>query len=155
MLGKFNLEGIPPAPRGTPEIEVTFDIDANGILNVSARDKATGKAEKITITNDKGRLSKDEIEKMVADADKFKAQDDIIRKKVETKNDFENYCYRSKKTLEEEKLREHFTEEDKKTIEETCNDGLQFLESDPDTEAMEAKKKEFEAKFNPIMTRVY
>merc|ERR1712213_91809 len=81
----FNLEGIPPAPRGTPQIEVTFDIDANGILNVSAADKATGKAEKITITNDKGRLSKEEIEKMVADADKFKAQDDAIRKKVEAK----------------------------------------------------------------------
>ena len=73
LLGKFNLEGIPPAPRGTPQIEVTFDIDANGILNVSAMDKATSKAEKITITNDKGRLSKEEIEKMVQDAEKFKA----------------------------------------------------------------------------------
>merc|ERR1712102_42816 len=83
LLGKFNLEGIPPAPRGTPQIEVTFDIDANGILNVSACDKATGKAEKITIPNDKGRLSKKEIEKMVADADEFRAQDDAIRKKVE------------------------------------------------------------------------
>merc|ERR1711876_3670 len=76
LLGKFNLEGIPPAPRGTPQIEVTFDIDANGILNVSAADKATGKAEKITITNDKGRLSADEIERMVNDAEKFKADDD-------------------------------------------------------------------------------
>ena len=93
LLGKFNLEGIPPAPRGTPQIEVTFDIDANGILNVSAADKATGKAEKITITNDKGRLSKEEIEKMVADADKFRAQDDAIRKKVEAKNQLENYCF--------------------------------------------------------------
>merc|ERR1712037_251538 len=93
LLGKFNLEGIPPAPRGTPQIEVTFDIDANGILNVSACDKATGKAEKITITNDKGRLSKEEIEKLVADAEKFKAADDIVRKKVEAKNDLENYCF--------------------------------------------------------------
>merc|ERR1711996_44381 len=78
LLGSFNLEGIPPAPRGTPQIEVTFDIDANGILNVSACDKATSKVEKITITNDKGRLSKDEIEKLVADAEKFKAADDIV-----------------------------------------------------------------------------
>merc|ERR1712127_1054310 len=82
LLGKFNLEGIPPAPRGTPQIEVTFDIDANGILNVSACDKATGKSEKITITNDKGRLSKEEIEKMVADAEKYKDEDDKLRKKV-------------------------------------------------------------------------
>merc|ERR1712183_693503 len=83
LLGKFNLEGIPPAPRGTPQIEVTFDIDANGILNVSACDKATGKNEKITITNDKGRLTKEEIEKMVHEAEKFKAEDDKIKNKVE------------------------------------------------------------------------
>merc|ERR1711944_375864 len=142
MLGKFNLEGIPPAPRGTPQIEVTFDIDANGILNVSACDKATGKAEKITITNDKGRLSKEEIEKMVADADKFRAQDDAIRKKVETKNGFENYCFQMKNTLNEEKLKAHFTDEDKQTIESCATEGLQFLESDPETEAIEAKQKE-------------
>merc|ERR1719504_118837 len=79
QLGKFNLEGIPPAPRGTPQIEVTFDIDANGILNVSAMDKASGKNEKITITNDKGRLTKEEIEKMVHEAEKFKDEDDKIR----------------------------------------------------------------------------
>jgi len=92
-LGKFNLEGIPPAPRGTPQIEVTFDIDANGIMNVAACDKATGKQNKITITNDKGRLSKEEIEKMVADAETFKAEDELIAKKVEAKNGFENYCF--------------------------------------------------------------
>merc|ERR1712073_1023 len=137
LLGKFNLEGIPPAPRGTPQIEVTFDIDANGILNVSAADKATGKAEKITITNDKGRLSKEEIEKMVADADKFRAQDDAIRKKVEAKNQLENYCFQMKNTLNEEKLKAHFTDEDKKTIEDASSEGLQFLESDPETEAIE------------------
>ena len=156
LLGKFNLEGIPPAPRGTPQIEVTFDIDANGILNVSACDKATGKAEKITITNDKGRLSKEEIEKMVADADKFRAQDDAMRKRIEAKNGLENYCFQMKNTLNEEKLKTHFTDEDKKTIEETCAEGLQFLESDPEEfEAIEAKQKELEAKFNPIMMRVY
>merc|ERR1739844_494364 len=152
LLGQFNLEGIPPAPRGTPQIEVTFDIDANGILNVSVCDKATGKAEKITITNDKGRLSKEEIEKMVADADKFRAQDDAIRKKVEAKNGLENYCFQMKNTLNEQKLQAHFTEEDKKTIEDTAAEGLQFCESDPDShEAFEKKQKELEARFNPIM----
>merc|ERR1711943_102633 len=99
QLGKFNLEGIPPAPRGVPQIEVTFDIDANGILNVNAADKATGKAENITITNDKGRLTKEEIEKMVNDAEKFKAEDELIKKKVEAKNGFENYCFQMKNTL--------------------------------------------------------
>ena len=93
ILGKFNLEGIPPAARGVPQIEVTFDIDANGILNVSACDKGTGKQNKITITNDKGRLSKDEIESMVADAEKYKAEDELVAKKIESKNGFENYCF--------------------------------------------------------------
>merc|ERR1712187_863252 len=111
-LGKFDLTGIPPAPRGVPQIEVTFDIDANGILNVSAADKSTGKQNKITITNDKGRLSKEEIEKMVSDAEKFKAEDEAIRAKVEAKNGFENYCFQMKNTLQEEKLKAVFTEEE-------------------------------------------
>jgi len=93
VLGKFNLEGIPPAPRGTPQIEVTFDIDANGILNVSAVDKGTGKRNQITITNDKGRLSKEDIERMVNEAEKFKAEDEATAKKVTAKNGFENYCF--------------------------------------------------------------
>merc|ERR1712066_88092 len=157
QLGKFNLEGIPPAPRGTPQIEVTFDIDANGILNVSAADKATGKAENITITNDKGRLSKEEIEKMVADADKFRAQDDQIRKKIEAKNGLENYCFQMRNTLNDEKLKAHFTDEDKQTIEATSNEGLQWIDgnSEAEAEAFEAKQKELEAKFNPIMMRIY
>ena len=93
LLGKFNLEGIPPAPRGTPQIEVTFDLDANGILNVHAMDKASGKAEKITITNDKGRLSKEDIEKMVHEAEKYKNEDDKVKKRIEAKNGLENYCF--------------------------------------------------------------
>merc|ERR1712070_668429 len=157
QLGKFNLEGIPPAPRGTPQIEVTFDIDANGILNVSAADKATGKAENITITNDKGRLSKEEIEKVVADADKFRAQDDQIRKKIEAKNGLENFCFQMRNTLNDEKLKAHFTDEDKQTIEATSNEGLQWIEGNAEAEsdAFEAKQKELEAKFNPIMMRIY
>jgi len=157
MLGKFNLEGIPPAPRGVPQIEVTFDIDANGILNVNAMDKASGKQEKITITNDKGRLTKEEIEKMVNDAEKFKAEDELIKAKVEAKNGFENYCFQMKNTLNEEKLKDAFTEDEKKTVEETSKEGLQWLEGNPDADAdaIEGKKKELEAKFNPIMMRVY
>jgi len=93
ILGKFNLEGIPPAARGVPQIEVTFDIDANGILNVNAADKGTGKSNKITITNEKGRLSKDDIEKMVNDAEKYKTEDEAVANKVQAKNGLENYCF--------------------------------------------------------------
>merc|ERR1712146_606407 len=116
ILGKFNLEGIPPARRGEPQIEVTFDIDANGILNVSAQEKATGKVEKITITNDKGRLSKEDIEKLVKDAEKFKSEDEAIRKKVESKNSYEHYIYTTRNTLNDEKLKDKFAAEDKTAV---------------------------------------
>lgn len=157
LLGKFNLEGIPPAPRGTPQIEVTFDLDANGILNVHAMDKASGKAEKITITNDKGRLSKEDIEKMVHEAEKYKNEDDKIKKRIEAKNGLENYCFQMKNTLNDEKLKEKFTAEDKKGIEEWSAEGLQFVASagDASAEEFEKKQKDLEAKFNPIMMRVY
>jgi heat shock protein 1/8 len=157
LLGKFNLEGIPPAPRGVPQIEVTFDIDANGILNVSAVDKGTGKQNKITITNDKGRLSKEEIEKMVNDAEKFKNEDEVIKKRIEAKNGFENYCFQMKNTLNDEKLKTVFTEDDKKVIEEASNEGLQWLEANAQAtpEEIEKKQKDVEAKYNPIMMRVY
>ena len=157
LLGKFNLEGIPPAPRGVPQIEVTFDIDANGILNVSAVDKGTGKLNKITITNDKGRLSKEEIEKMVSEAEKYKGEDDKMKLRIEAKNSFENYCFQMKNTLNDEKLKEKFTEDDKKVIEDASKEGLQWLESNQmaEPEEIEAKQKEIEAKYNPIMMRVY
>merc|ERR1712170_194560 len=112
ILGKFNLEGIPPARRGEPQIEVTFDIDANGILNVSAQEKATGKVEKITITNDKGRLSKEDIEKLVKDAEKYKTEDDALRKKVESKNAYENYIYQVRSTTTDEKLKDKFSDDE-------------------------------------------
>lgn len=157
QLGKFNLDGIPPAARGVPQVEVTFDIDANGILNVSATEKGTGKVSKITITNDKGRLSKEEIEKMVSDAEKFKGEDDKMKARVEAKNALENYCYSMKNTLVDEKLKEKFSDEDKKVIEDGCADGLQWLEGSEGKEApeFEEKQKELEAKFNPIMMKVY
>lgn len=105
LLGKFNLDGIPPMPRGQPQIEVTFDIDANGILNVHAVEKSTGKENKITITNDKGRLSADEIERMVEEAERYKADDDVQKQRVEGKNALENYAYAMRNTINEEKVR--------------------------------------------------
>ena len=105
LLGKFELSGIPPAPRGVPQIEVTYDIDANGILNVSAADKSTGRENKITITNDKGRLSKDEIDRMVNEAEKYKAEDDAQRDKIQAKNSLESYAYQMKSTVEDDKVK--------------------------------------------------
>lgn len=105
LLGKFELSGIPPAPRGVPQINVTFDIDANGILNVSAEDKTTGIKNKITITNDKGRLSKEEIERMVQEAEKYKAEDEEHKTKIEAKNTLENYAYNMRNTIRDEKVK--------------------------------------------------
>merc|ERR1719186_805387 len=116
LLGKFDLTGIPPAPRGVPQIEVTFDIDANGILNVSAVDKSTGKQNKITITNDKGRLSKEDIERMVNEAEKFKDDDDKQKERISAKNSLESYCFNMKTTLDDEKVKDKISEDDKKTI---------------------------------------
>jgi len=156
-LGKFELSGIREAPRGVPQIEVTFDIDANGILNVSAIDKDSGKTNNITITNDTGRLSQDEIAKMVNDAEKFKAEDEAMANKIQAKNGLENYCFQMKNTLDDEKLKAHFTDEDKKVIQDTSTEGLQWLEGNPgaDTDAINGKQKELEAKFNPIIQKVY
>ena len=157
MLGKFNLDGIPPAPRGIPQIEVTFDIDANGILNVTAQDKGTSKTSKITITNEKGRLSKDEIEKMISEAEKYKQDDDKTAAKVQAKNSFENYIFSMKNTLVDEKLKDKFTEEDKTTIENQTKDALQWLDGNPNAEKEEfdRKQKEIEQILNPIMVRIY
>merc|ERR1711994_594536 len=127
-LGKFDLTGIPPAPRGVPQIEVTFDIDANGILNVSAADKSTGKQNKITITNDKGRLSKEEIERMVNDADKFKAEDEKQKERISAKNGLESYCFNMKTTIEDENLKSKLSEEDRTAIGSKCSEALKWLE---------------------------
>lgn len=156
-LGTFDLTGLPPAPKGVPKIEVTFDIDANGILNVHAVETAAGKSEKITIKNDSSRLSEQEIQAMVAEGEKYKDDDLKVRERVDKKNGLENYCYQMKNQLEEEKLKEKFTDEDKKTISESTSETLQWLEGNQnsDTSEYEAKQKELEAKFNPIMMRVY
>merc|ERR1712015_117629 len=112
-LGKFDLTGIPPAPRGVPQIEVTFEVDVNGILNVSAADKSTGKQNKITITNDKGRLSKEEIERMVNDAEKFKAEDEKQKDRISSKNGLESYCFNMKTTIEDEKMKDKISDDDR------------------------------------------
>jgi heat shock protein 1/8 len=157
ILGKFNLEGIPPARRGEPQIEVTFDIDANGILNVSAQEKTTGKVEKITITNDKGRLSKEDIEKLVKDAEKFKSEDDLLKKKIESKNGYEHYIYQIRNTVEDEKLKDKFSEEEKTTLLDLAKEHQGWLDGHQDASAEEydAKTKEIEQVFQPIMTKIY
>merc|ERR1711976_973788 len=157
ILCKFNLEGIPPARRGEPQIEVTFDIDANGILNVSAQEKACGKVEKITITNDKGRLSKEDIEKLVKDAEKYKSEDEALKKKIESKNNYEHYIYTVRNTTTDDKLKEHFENDDKTKIDEACKEHQAWLDANQDASAEEydAKYKELETLFQPIMTKVY
>jgi len=156
LLGKFSLDGIPPAPRGIPQIEVTFDVDSNGILNVSAVDKSTGKSNKITITNDKGRLSKDEIEKMVREAEKFKNEDEKVKKRVEAKNALENYCYNIRTSLNDEKIKDKLGS-DRDRIETLVNDALKWIEGahDMPAEEFEKKQKEIEEVYNPIISRIY
>jgi L1 cell adhesion molecule like protein len=157
LLGKFELTGIPPAPRGVPQIEVTFDIDANGILNVSAVDKSTGRENKITITNDKGRLSKEEIERMVQDADKFRDEDEKQRERVSAKNGLESYCFSMKATVEDEKLKDKISAEDKKVIEDKCSEVLKWLDANQlaDKEEYEHRQKELEKICSPIITKLY
>jgi len=157
LLGKFHLDGIPAAPRGVPQIEVTFDVDANGILNVSAQDKASGKSNQITITNEKGRLSQTDIDRMVNEAEKYKSEDNAHKEKIEAKNGLENYCYQMRQTLEEEKLKEKFDEGDKEKIEEAVKGALGWLDTNQlaEKEEFDAKQKEVEGVANPIMMKVY
>jgi len=156
-LGEFNLTGIPPAPRGTPQIEVTFDLDSNGILNVSACEKAGGKTQKITITNDKGRLSKEEIEKMVADSEKFKAEDDIQKQRIDSKNSLESYCFQIKSTLDEPNLKGKISESDKTSLLNQVNETISWLDRNQTAEMEEFKhkQKELESVVNPIMQKLY
>jgi L1 cell adhesion molecule like protein len=157
LLGKFELSGIPPAPRGVPQIEVTFDLDANGILNVTAVDKSTGRENKITITNDKGRLSKDEIEKMVRDAEKYKEEDDKQRDRLQAKNALESYAFNMKSTIEDEKLKDKISQEDRDKVLEKCNEVVQWIDGNQlaEKDEFEHKQKELEKVCMPIVTKLY
>jgi heat shock 70kDa protein 1/2/6/8 len=157
MLGKFELSGIPPAPRGVPQIDVTFDLDANGILNVSAEEKAGGKSKKITITNDKGRLSKEEIEQMIRDAEKYKAEDEVHESRVQAKNQLESYAYNMKNTVNDQKFAGKLSAADKSAIEKATADTISWLEDHADAEKdeFEAKQKSLEAICNPIVSKMY
>ncbi|EPX73548.1 heat shock protein S [Schizosaccharomyces octosporus yFS286] len=157
LLGKFELSGIPPAPRGVPQIEVTFDVDANGILNVSALEKGTGKTQKITITNDKGRLSKEEIDRMVADAEKYKAEDEAEAARIQAKNHLESYAYSLRNSMDDPNLKDKIEASDKESIDKAVKETIEWLDNNTTAakDEYEAKQKELEGVANPIMAKVY
>merc|ERR1712093_78612 len=161
LLGKFELGGIPPAPRGQPQIEVTFEIDSNGILNVGAEDKGTGKSEKITITNDKGRLTEEQIEKMIKEAEQFAEEDKKVKERVDAKNAFDGYMHSMKSAVEgsgENKgLSEKMDSDEKEKIQDALKDGQEWLDSNPEADAEEIKDKhkEIEGICAPIISKYY
>jgi heat shock protein 5 len=159
LLGKFELSGIPPAPRGVPQIEVTFEIDANGILQVNAEDKGTGKAEKITITAEKGRLSEEDIERMVREAEEFAEEDKKVKGRIDAKNGLEGYLYNLKNTLDDDEkgLADKLSEEDKEELTSAIDEALDWMDENPEAESeeYEDKQKEVEKIANPIMRDLY
>ncbi|KAI0509849.1 hypothetical protein KFK09_010446 [Dendrobium nobile] len=157
LLGKFELSGIPPAPRGVPQITVCFDIDANGILSVAAEDKTSGQKNKITITNEKGRLSREEIEKLLQEAERYKTEDEEHRKKVEAKNALENYTYNMRNTIKDEKIGGKLNSADKQKIEEALEQIIQWIDGNQlaETDEFEDKMKELEGLCNPIIAKLY
>lgn len=157
LLGRFDLTGIPPAPRGVPQIEVTFDIDANGILNVTAADKSTGKNSTITITNDRGRLSADEVEKMVRDAEKYKDEDEKHRERVNARNELEHYVYNVKNTMENENVGTKTSSDDRERVLSKCKDVLAWLDDNQTAtkEEFEYHQKELEKVARPVITNLY
>jgi heat shock 70kDa protein 1/2/6/8 len=156
LLGKFSLDGIPPMPRGQPQVEVTFDIDANGVLHVSAVEKSTGKDHKIQIKNDKGRLSADEIDRMVKEAEKYTAEDEANRLRVEAKNSLENYIYSIKSSLNDDNISKKLSDADKKLVKSKVDEMTKWLESSSmaEKETFEMKRKELENIVNPILSKL-
>lgn len=158
-LGKFELTGIPPAPRGVPQIEVTFEVDANGILQVSAEDKGTGKAEKITITSEKGRLTTDQIERMVQEAEQFAEEDKIVKEQIDARNGLESYLYNLKNVVEDgaEGLADNISAEDKKELLDMVDETLDWMDTNPEADkaSYDEKQKEAEQVSNPIMRDLY
>jgi len=157
ILGKFDLTNIPPAPRGVPQIEVTFDVDSNGILNVSALEKGTGKAEKITITNDKGRLSKEEIEKMVADAERFKGEDDKQKERIAAKNGLESFIFNLKSSLDNQEIKSKLSTEELSRAQTALDEALKWMDANQlaEKEEFEDKQKELETMSKPFMSKIY
>ena len=159
LLGKFELTGIPPAPRGVPQIEVAFEVDANGILQVSAEDKGTGKAEKITITAEKGRLSEEDIERMVQEAEQYAEEDKKVKERIDARNGLESYLYNLKNTLEDDEkgMADNVSAEDKKELQDMVDEVLDWMDENPeaDKEDYDEKQKEVEQVANPIMRNFY
>ncbi|KAH0994857.1 hypothetical protein GBA52_018721 [Prunus armeniaca] len=158
LLGKFDLTGIAPAPRGVPQIEVTFEVDANGILQVRAEDKAAKRSQSITITNDKGRLSQEEIERMVKEAEEFAEEDNKVREKIDARNKLETYIYSMKSTInDKDKLADKIDSDDKEKIESTLKEALEWLDDNQnaDKDDFDEKLKEVEAVCNPVIKQVY
>jgi len=157
LLGKFYLEGIPPAPRGVPQIQVTFDVDSNGILNVSAKDLGTNKESSVTITNEKGRLSQAEIDKMIKEAEKYKKEDDLEKDRIESRNGLESYAYSVQNSLKEDKLKSVCSEDDVKNVETKVDEVLKWMEDNlsASKEEFEKQKKSLEDLYNPIITKAY
>merc|ERR1712054_703328 len=157
QLGKFDLTGIPPAPRGTPQIEVTFEIDANGILNVSATEKGSGNTEKITITNDKGRLSQEEIERMVAEAEEYAEEDKKVKEKIDARNELESQIYSVKGVVsDKEKWEGKITEEEKEEVDDAVKEAMEWLDENQEAEKDDFvdKKTDFVEKTREIMTKL-
>lgn len=155
-LGEFALDGIPPMPRGVPQVEVTFAVDASGILNVSAMEKSTGKKQSVEIKNEAGRLSSDEIDKIVADAEKYKAEDEARLGKITARNELESYAFQVKSSLGEEKLKEKLSEDERTTVENKVEEVLNWVDDNisAEKEEFDEKRKELEELFNPIMQRI-
>lgn len=157
MLGKFELSGIPPAPRGVPKVDVTFELDANGILNVSACDTSTGKSNKITITNDKGRLTRDEIDRMVADGEKFKKEDEQQRERIDAKNHLESYVFNVKTVLDEPETSGKLDASSVETVKSKVNEVMAWIDANQlaSKEEFDAKQKELESVWNPVVSKIY
>ena len=154
-LGQFNLDGIPPMPRGTPQIEITYDIDANGILKVSASEKSTGKSKDITITNDKNRLTKEQIEEMINSAEKFKEQDAKNVAKVEAKNKLEGYCYNLKNTVINNDTMSSKLGSSLQSVKEAVDSAMNWLDDEHTTEEYESRYNELEKLVQPLISQAY
>jgi L1 cell adhesion molecule like protein len=157
QLGKFDLDGIAPAPRGVPQIEVTYELDANGILKVSAKDKASARRNNITISNDKGRLTQQQIDQMIADAEKFKADDNAQQLTTQAKQDLQNYCYQLEDTMNKQDMIVRLTDEEREEFEMAPMDALEWLDKNEalKAEQYKAKQAEIEAVVKPLMLKMY